>query len=70
MKDLPPTMTDAAEPASPCAAICVLDDGGYCLGCERHIDEIVGWAQLSRERKLDVLSELPERRRRRDWQPR
>jgi uncharacterized protein len=63
-------MTDPFEPASPCAAICVLDDSGYCLGCERHIDEIAGWAQLSRECKQGVLAELPERRRRREAAPR
>ncbi|MGM8892154.1 DUF1289 domain-containing protein, partial [Psychrobacter sp. 1Y1] len=36
---------------SPCVAKCGLNDEDYCMGCYRHIDEIVGWGQASDERK-------------------
>lgn len=65
MKDLRSATGDAQEPASPCAGICVLDESGYCFGCERHIDEIVGWPRMSAQVKTEVLDDLPERRRRR-----
>jgi predicted Fe-S protein YdhL (DUF1289 family) len=58
--------TTALDPASPCIRVCVLDAHGYCMGCERHIDEIVAWSQLSARRKQALLDELPSRRRLRD----
>ena len=32
-----------ALPASPCVRNCCLDDGDICLGCGRHIEEILAW---------------------------
>ena len=40
---------------SPCVRNCCLDDKDICLGCFRHIDEIVGWQQATDERKKDIL---------------
>nr|WP_283165259.1 DUF1289 domain-containing protein [Shewanella litorisediminis] len=48
---------------SPCVARCGLNDDDYCMGCLRHIDEIVGWSQASEERKLEILASLPARRK-------
>ncbi|ABL99386.1 DUF1289 domain-containing protein [Shewanella amazonensis] len=48
---------------SPCVARCGLNDEDYCMGCLRHIDEIVGWSQASDERKLEILASLPTRRK-------
>lgn len=48
---------------SPCVARCGLNDDDYCMGCLRHIDEIVGWSQASDERKLEILASLPARRK-------
>ena len=52
----------AMEPASPCVSICVLDEHGYCFGCERHIDEIVEWAALAADRRREIIADLPVRR--------
>jgi uncharacterized protein len=65
MKDLDRVSMDAQEPASPCVRICALDASGYCIGCERHIDEVVAWPRLSVQRKREVLDQLPARRERR-----
>jgi predicted Fe-S protein YdhL (DUF1289 family) len=35
----PPTDPDA----SPCVGQCALDPASICLGCGRHIDEIIAW---------------------------
>nr|WP_276312945.1 DUF1289 domain-containing protein [Shewanella zhuhaiensis] len=48
---------------SPCVARCGLNDEDYCMGCLRHIDEIVGWSQASDERKLEILASLPARKK-------
>jgi predicted Fe-S protein YdhL (DUF1289 family) len=56
-----------ALPDSPCVRSCCLDDGDICLGCGRHLDEILGWHQadaVARERILaSARQRLQERRR-------
>jgi len=47
---------------SPCVARCGLNDDDYCMGCLRHIDEIVGWSQSSEEQKQAIIAALPARR--------
>jgi len=52
---------------SPCVDICQMDaPTGWCAGCLRSIDEIVGWSRLDDERKRAVIAQLPARRVR--WQ--
>lgn len=48
-------------PQSPCVNICVLDAGGYCVGCYRTINEIARWRSLSAAEQQAVLRQLPER---------
>ncbi|WP_144209434.1 DUF1289 domain-containing protein [Shewanella donghaensis] len=47
---------------SPCVAKCGLNEDDYCMGCFRHINEIVGWGQASEERKQSIWQQLPERK--------
>lgn len=48
---------------SPCNSICRMDAAsGWCEGCLRTIDEIVSWASLSDEAKLEVRRQLSRRR--------
>ncbi|OQX34823.1 MAG: hypothetical protein B0D91_11805 [Oceanospirillales bacterium LUC14_002_19_P2] len=47
--------------SSPCIAVCKLDAMEICTGCGRHIREIRGWPELSREQKLDVVARAQER---------
>ena len=46
---------------SPCANICTLDDDKYCMGCFRHVEEIVGWARMTPTEQWAVVSELKKR---------
>ena len=47
---------------SPCIDICQMDPRtGFCVGCQRTIDEIAGWGQFTPEQRQEVLAELPER---------
>ena len=39
------------EVASPCVRNCCLDEQDICLGCNRHIDEIMAWRKLGNEEK-------------------
>ncbi len=47
---------------SPCISVCRMDPTtGWCLGCYRTIDEIVGWGRLPDDRKRAVWLQLEQR---------
>lgn len=46
---------------SPCVRNCCLDGEDICLGCNRHIDEIMAWRKLSNEEKYGVLKQCEQR---------
>lgn len=48
-------MTDKREIQSPCINVCELNSAQICVGCWRHIDEIVAWRQLSVEQCEAVI---------------
>ncbi len=50
------------EPQSPCVRNCCLDDNDICVGCFRHLDEIVGWRDSSIDQKNKILALCQERR--------
>jgi uncharacterized protein len=59
----------AAEPISPCTAVCVLDPAtGYCRGCFRTIDEISTWLLIGPEEKHRILAAAAARKRRTAWE--
>ena len=47
---------------SPCVAKCGLNDDDFCMGCFRHINEIVGWGNASEERQQQIWALLPARK--------
>lgn len=54
--------TNVQELASPCVRNCCLDQQDVCLGCFRHIDEIMAWRQLDDRAKKDVLHQCLQRK--------
>ncbi len=61
------TVSAASErdswPLSPCVLICTLDDEDRCLGCGRTLDQISGWAAMSKAEQWDIVDALA------DWDP-
>lgn len=59
-------MTPDAPPkaiATPCVKVCIVDpESSLCLGCQRTLMEIAGWARLSDAERDAVMTELPGRR--------
>jgi predicted Fe-S protein YdhL (DUF1289 family) len=56
-------MRDAAEVASPCVSVCVIDEPtGLCAGCYRTLGEIAGWIDLSAAERRAVVASLATRR--------
>ena len=47
--------------ASPCVRNCRLNEVDICLGCFRHIDEIMAWRQLDDTGKRAVIAQCQER---------
>ena len=53
-------MTDKIP--SPCVRNCCLNEVDICLGCYRHIDEILIWGNASNTEKLAVLALVEQRK--------
>ncbi|MCJ8294515.1 MAG: DUF1289 domain-containing protein [Colwellia sp.] len=47
---------------SPCVRNCCLDGDDICLGCFRHIDEIVAWRSYSEQDKQQIVVLSQQRR--------
>ncbi|MDY0073911.1 MAG: DUF1289 domain-containing protein [Thauera sp.] len=48
--------------ASPCINICQMSpDTGWCIGCQRSLDEIARWGTASDAEKLVILAAVEER---------
>lgn len=47
---------------SPCVARCGLNDEDICMGCYRHIDEIVGWGQANESRQAEIWANVKRRK--------
>jgi len=48
---------------SPCINVCQMDpQRRVCIGCERTLDEIARWAQMSDTERERIMAELPARR--------
>ena len=51
--------------ATPCVQICVIDgETGLCLGCQRTLAEVAGWARMTDAQRAEITSGLPARRSR------
>jgi len=48
--------------SSPCVSRCCLDESDICLGCYRHIDEIMGWRNYSNTEKEKIVTQCQQRR--------
>ncbi len=47
---------------SPCNKVCVMDaENRYCRGCQRTLDEIARWSQMSDAEREAVRAALPAR---------
>jgi len=54
---------NSKEVASPCIRNCCLNQQDICLGCFRHLDEIIGWRSFSVEKKQLVLANSVKRQK-------
>ena len=49
--------------ASPCVGVCRLDPrSGFCLGCQRSLDEISSWSRISPNEQRRVVAAAARRR--------
>ena len=53
----------AGRTRSPCVSICRIDpQDGFCIGCQRTIDEIAGWGAMTPEQRTRVWGLIAERK--------
>ncbi|PAJ72501.1 DUF1289 domain-containing protein [Pseudoalteromonas sp. NBT06-2] len=50
---------------SPCIRICCLSEKDVCLGCFRHLDEILSWHKMDNQQKHATLLECQKRKEQR-----
>ena len=62
MKKTAPLTKKINTVESPCVRNCCLDQQDICLGCFRHIDEIVAWHDSTTEQKQQVLDKCQQRK--------
>ena len=44
---------------SPCIAVCKIDyESGYCIGCNRTIEEITNWSSFNDSQKKKILTKV------------
>ena len=44
---------------SPCVAVCKIDyESGYCIDCNRTIEEIANWSILNDQQKKKILAKV------------
>jgi predicted Fe-S protein YdhL (DUF1289 family) len=48
---------------SPCNKVCVMDaEQRYCKGCQRTLDEIARWSEMSDAERQAVMAQLAARK--------
>lgn len=47
---------------SPCVRNCCLDDEDFCLGCGRHIEDILQWQRVDDSERAAILVRASQRR--------
>ena len=48
--------------SSPCIRNCCLNEEDICLGCFRHVDEIIEWGSTDNKRRQHILTNSVKRR--------
>lgn len=61
MASTPPPVSRPGYPPSPCNRVCTLNDDNVCIGCQRTLDEIVGWSAMSAGQQWSIVKELVRR---------
>jgi len=51
---------------SPCIRNCCLDKSDICMGCFRHVDEIIRWQNAPQEEKEKILLRAERRKLRKN----
>lgn len=47
---------------SPCNNKCGLDDNNKCISCNRTLNEIINWADMTEDEKKKVIEKIEERK--------
>lgn len=61
MAATPPPDSRPGYPPSPCNRVCTLNDDNVCIGCQRTLDEIVGWSTMPAGQQWAIVKDLARR---------
>ena len=46
---------------SPCISVCKYNSNNYCIGCNRHMNEIFDWFDYTDEMRIAIMKDLIDR---------
>ena len=48
--------------STPCISVCKYNDNNYCIGCNRHMNEIFDWFDYDDKKRISIMEELIDRK--------
>ena len=48
--------------STPCISVCKYNSNNYCIGCNRHMNEIFDWFDYDDKKRISIMEELIDRK--------
>ena len=55
------TTEELKKVITPCISVCTYNSNNYCIGCNRHMNEIFDWFDYTDEMRIAIIKDLNER---------
>ena len=56
------TTKELRKVVSPCISVCKYNSNNYCIGCNRHMNEIFDWFDYDDKKRISIMKELIDRK--------
>ena len=56
------TTEELKKVITPCISVCTYNSNNYCIGCNRHMNEIVDWFDYDDKKRISIMEELVDRK--------
>jgi predicted Fe-S protein YdhL (DUF1289 family) len=56
------TTEELKKVITPCISVCTYNSNNYCIGCNRHMNEIFDWFDYDDKKRISIMEELIDRK--------
>ena len=56
------TTEELKKVITPCISVCTYNSNDYCIGCNRHMNEIFDWFDYDDKKRISIMEELIDRK--------